>query len=1587
MREAADKRKELENQHAEALSQLREKQNELQRISKYNVSTPEKVKSNETIEALQSKIRELEKKTELQHVRHEELLLEMASIKRSTTNNVPSSDKSWKSSRAPANQDIHNSPESENSEPDSYRVDGDSRLTPLAGDSAVEPRGSGRAAPSAAPAAPGAAPAAPRSSNNPGYDVAGARHFSLTFPYNTPNTCMNTMPPAPYSRPPLPLWKSSSVADLASSCRANPHFVTASRHLVLQPPNSLPLSIPGTAPPAVADQSHAHTAHAHMQAPGLKAASPGAAANSEIDRIMAKIDQDNRILAELDKTRSTIELHPGSCNRETSPGEASPTHSRELGMSGPAHACPQPATEQQVSLMSTMPLMPAQQPVFPQYCPVVPGATSMMPSYQQPTPRIMPQIPSVAPAIPAILTTHYDIDARNNLLNGNLPAMYSTYTGQEHGHDNKVVDMLDIPGKGRCYVYIARYSYDPFQQSPNENPEAELAVNAGDYLLVWGNMDEDGFHDGELLDGRRGLVPSNFIQKLVGEDLLEFHQSVVLGLKDCDDSGITNISHDLDLSGYSQDIFGGMKFGTRRMRHLTKLKRIKRILPKITSNNEVYPKLQAQHKIPGEYNYDLEDILEEDDESLSEQTGEPPEQLFFSVLVPAPKQLTLERQLNKSVLIGWNHPPEAPPGAIDSYHVYVDGVLKTTVKVTERPRALVEGVDSTRPHRISVRSVTPNRRTSRDAACTMVIGKDVPLGPTNVRASHVTSTSAVISWLPSNSNHQHVVCVNNVEVRTVKPGVYRHTITGLAPNTVYRVTVKAKNIRAPHFDEKSLFPEERLSSHIDFRTLPKGLPDPPVDIQVEAGPQDGTLLVTWLPVSCGAVVNGTPVTGYAVYADGKKVTDVDSPTGDHALIDINKLLGLNPKQVTVRTKSRDSQSSDSVPTPVPSTALKGRMTKDVMDGLKTDRRARDRYGSAVPAHMRHPGSAGHRTTRVDAHGQIIIETEENLSDKEIYPANHISIPSIGGCAPRRPEITKDLAGGGHYMEDEYLDSRRSGFRGHHQPQDSRGPPRGHMDRGRPPPLPHERVRGDHHQLARRDRHEDREQFFTDSRRHAQAQAGDRGYRAHARTAQRREGGGCERALLAGSSSSRTPGGTRRRRRLNGATARTRELRSDAKGEDAQAAERGYRAHARTAQRREGGGCERALLAGSSSSRTPGGTRRRRRLNGATARTRGLRSDAKGEDTLLARAACREQFFTDSRWHAQAQAGDRGYRAHARTAQRREGGGCERALLAGSSSSRTPGGTRRRREQFFADSRRHAQAQAGDRGYRAHARTAQRREGGGCERALLAGSSSSRTPGGTRRRREQFFADSRRHAQAQAADRGYRAHAGRGLHTSPGARDRRVRWFVALFDYDPTTMSPNPDACEEELPFSEGDAIKIYGEKDADGFYWGECKGRLGYVPHNMVVEVQELPKNSGETGRGQHSHSRDRWGDIYANMPVRKMIALYDYDPQELSPNVDAEVELSFQTGNIIYVYGEMDDDGFYMGELDGVRGLVPSNFLTEAPAEYGEGGRAARERARAGPHGHGPGARGPPPPPRDGRADPRDRRKARRRTMRLLAT
>lgn len=38
-------------------------------------------------------------------------------------------------------------------------------------------------------------------------------------------------------------------------------------------------------------------------------------------------------------------------------------------------------------------------------------------------------------------------------------------------------------------------SYNPFD-GPNDNPEVELPLTAGEYIYVYGDMDDDGFYEG-----------------------------------------------------------------------------------------------------------------------------------------------------------------------------------------------------------------------------------------------------------------------------------------------------------------------------------------------------------------------------------------------------------------------------------------------------------------------------------------------------------------------------------------------------------------------------------------------------------------------------------------------------------------------------------------------------------------------------------------------------------------------------------------------------------------------------------------------------------------------------------------------------------------------------------------------------------------------------------------------------------------------------------------------------------------------------------------------------------------------------------
>ena len=74
------------------------------------------------------------------------------------------------------------------------------------------------------------------------------------------------------------------------------------------------------------------------------------------------------------------------------------------------------------------------------------------------------------------------------------------------------------------------------------------------------------------------------------------------------------------------------------------------------------------------------------------------------------------------------------------------------------------------------------------------------------------------------------------------------------------------------------------------------------------------------------------------------------------------------------------------------------------------------------------------------------------------------------------------------------------------------------------------------------------------------------------------------------------------------------------------------------------------------------------------------------------------------------------------------------------------------------------------------------------------------------------------------------------------------------------------------------------------------------VDDDTVAEELFKEQQGSKTNKGGSSSSNnnggddDRWGDIYEDMPARRKLALYDYDPTELSPNVDSEVSSSFLT-------------------------------------------------------------------------------------------
>ncbi|XP_027545481.1 RIMS-binding protein 2 isoform X3 [Neopelma chrysocephalum] len=1100
---------------------------------------------------------------------------------------------------------------------------------------------------------------------------------------------------------------------------------------------------------------------------------------------------------------------------------------------------------------------------------------------------------------------------------------------------------------GKVHLCIARYSYNPFD-GPNENPEAELPLTAGKYLYVYGDMDEDGFYEGELLDGQRGLVPSNFV------DFVQDNETRL--------SSTLSSEQDQNFINHSGPTLEG---------DLLEISPPSHIDSSVISNGA------------GTLDVNIDEIGED--------------------IVPYPRKITLIKQLAKSVIVGWE-PPVVPPGwgTISSYNVLVDKEIRMNVALGSRTKALIEKLNiSACTYRISIQSIT-NKGNSDELQCTLLVGKDVIVAPSNLKVDNITQISAELSWLPTNSNYSHVIFLNEEEFDIVKAASYKYHFFNLKPNMAYKVKVMAKPHQMPW--QLPLEQREKKEAFVEFSTLPAGPPAPPQDVAVRAGSTPGTIQVSWKPPTLTATgtSHGANVTGYGVYARGQRVAEVIFPTAENTLVELLRLRSLEAREVTVRTLSAQGESVDSSvaaippdllvpPTPHPRTAPKSKPlasagapeTKEEHLGphLKRDESwEQTRSASPVHGHTLEPPNFHSHGRRSPSPNRILPQPQGTPIPNTVAKAMAREAAQRVAESNRmeRRSVFSDRSSA-HYAnsdeEEDGYDSPNVKRRGASVDDFLKGSELGKQ--------PHYCHGEEYHTESSRGSdlsdimEEDEEELYSEM----QLEDGGR----------RRVSGSSHNALKEYDKT--TEATFLEQPDFSQQIHHSKKLFSipEVAEEDGEYSELLYKQGLGMPYKKN------PKIARDSRAPRPYNQDQqhnfwypaKHRISGAEdfgADDKGCkysRSLSRSPDSGLDCGSEEEESRFSFRYTCDAVSAHVAPRccaeaAHCSCRKSTRPLLARRKTLTRQSSIEEdfgdlgPSFVEPRSEQAKPSYERKYEVQKCNRtdnfsnedvqgGWKTDFKLADSRAAGplakpshrDAEDSLLLGNPASagrpeRVEHAGRRSSHGSAVPQRSRPMLVPSIDGYGGHDHLSpdlyeeSETDPGTEDISTRIFVALFDYDPLTMSPNPDAAEEELPFKEGQIIKVYGDKDADGFYRGETCARIGLIPCNMVSEIQAddeemmdqllkqgfLPLNTPIEKIAERSRRSGRQQPV----TTRRMVALYDYDPRESSPNVDVEAELTFCTGDIITVFGEIDEDGFYYGELNGQKGLVPSNFLEEVP-------------------------------------------------------
>ncbi|CAJ1064428.1 peripheral-type benzodiazepine receptor-associated protein 1 isoform X4 [Xyrichtys novacula] len=1269
-------------------------------------------------------------------------------------------------------------------------------------------------------------------------------------------------------------------------------------------------------------------------------------------------------------------------------------------------------------------------------------------------------------------------------------------------------------GAAKLQVFIARYSYNPYD-GPNDNPEVELPLTAGEYIYVYGDMDDDGFYEGELMDGRRGLVPSNFVERVSDDDVMSAHHP-----ETGDMSHNSLLDSSLHSASHQHHLHLGASASGRTETHTPS--------GPASALSDSASALAVPAPLTNGLDLDLEEVGVD--------------------VVPYPRKLTLIKQLAKSIIIGWD-PPLVPAGwgNVWSYNVYVDQELRLNVPFGSQTKAVLERLDiNLKAYRVSVQSLT-EKGLSDQLRCSMLVGRDVCVAPTQLRVERITATSANLTWLPSNSNYVHIVSLNEEECELVKAGCYSLCLNNLMPSLQYTVKVEARPHRTPW--ELPVERREHRSATITFSTLMAGPPDAPLDVQLEHGPSPGIALISWLPVTIDAAgtSNGVRVTGYTIYADKKKVLEVSSPTAGSALLGPSQIQSLQAAQeLTVRTMSAHGESCDSMPVNVPSKLAAIMAGPAIITPVVPPL-------SCTPAgctNLPPPPSYGNSAAKVsvlpsslpsDSHfsGLIIeaaanpphaLHSEDRLLSASyvrawaspssaaalavceatlpiastITPVVHVTSPitstpppcPVAAPAPVAPvaasaavaapavvlEQRRDTDSPGTIRPfpsiTEFIDDSSAKLG---TPERIPTPPKApisdllnlqDINILRPPVSPLESETEEERENTRLVSIEEflRQDQDQDPAYSGRQQNYSRGlveppsdYNADNSRSDLSDILEEEEEDLYSDHLGEVQG-----RGYTVAAHRSRKLATP--DSDEEVLERILKLPPQVPLNKqlfsipevieeEDSSREETLTHLSQSRPRPGHLHPRdseclhhnpqhhpHQPNPhphAPPLHHHFNRDPRSltKESALRQGPLQVKPKTQHRVHYAdtvdtiSYPGEEDMSSYGGLASRRVPARRPTQLTPTSKALLRGLGDRLRREAMLRSQMAVAAAANPDCGptpprpypISKTVRTVRSPVSHETEIDVEYGTDDNEEPSeyppgevvveqmssewwiegahvehSRPPHRRGLKADLPEPSQMPPAEAGSSWGVQAELSSKPACSQARqpkggldsakikadsdIRIFVALFPYDPATMSPNPDAAEEELPFTEGQIIKVYGDKDPDGFYRGESAGHMGFVPCNMVSEIQvedeetrqqllqqgflstaasmekigtrthaQLPRRPvppPKPRRSKKVESAALWEESLDSSSqgfqtaapaasvgnptpgARRMVAIFDYDPRESSPNTDIEAELTFSAGDIIHVFGDMDEDGFFYGDLNGQRGLVPSNFLQALPED-----------------------------------------------------